>query len=426
MATESKKHHYVPQSVLARFSIRGEGRQVYVFDKSSDRVWPSSIADAGSENYFNTIDINGKRVSFESAFQYADDRLALLLDRIEREKSLAGLAEEDLPSLADVVAVQLVRTKLVRTSMRATMEGIGEAFAEAGLNPEEISNFRVPSDQDMRRAALAMFVERDAFRDALVTKHVVLLEPGSDCFWTSDNPVQMFNSFPYGEIALNAPGIEIYYPFSSVLALAFYCPSIERKISQALTLPEGMLVPELREQFRDLREAIVSGKATRLSAIAPRFLNELQVRRSSRYLYAAGDDFSFARDVLARNAELRGVESLGTVGRMGSGPPPKPRMPAGVWLVLYGRENHFMLAVSEWNEHSRFIEVSTADIGALAAALRDQPLQQATVFRDGAEMRGMRQIKIEILSQGDSARIRIVHSDGGLNAILEHLGAAKE
>jgi hypothetical protein len=154
---------------------------------------------------------------------------------------------------------------------------------------------------------------------------------------------------------------------------------------------------------------MLSGETTTLAANAARFGNGLRVRRSSRFLYAATDQFDLAHEVLARNAELRNIASLTQVGRMGGGTPRKPKMPAGLWLVIYGRVGHHMLAIAEWDERSRFIDVSTSDIGTLAMALRDRPFQQATVFQDGVERRGMRE------------HIRIVHSDTGLNAILAYM-----
>jgi hypothetical protein len=115
---------------------------------------------------------------------------------------------------------------------------------------------------------------------------------------------------------------------------------------------------------------------------------------------------------------MRCLKTLTIVGSMGTGLPPNPRMPPGLQLVIHGRHSHHMLSVEQWNERSRFIEVSTRDVGTLNAILRDQPLQQAVLFQDGAERRGMRQIKIELVGQSSPQEVRILHDDDGLNAIL--------
>src|SRR5258706_2885507 len=127
MGIAPKKHHYVPQSVLTKFSIGGAGKQIYVFDKLEDRLWQSAIRDAGSENRFNTLEIDGEQISFEDAFRDVDSRLATLLDRLSIERSLATLAPADWLDLADVVAGQLVRTKPVRSALRAVVEGFVSA-----------------------------------------------------------------------------------------------------------------------------------------------------------------------------------------------------------------------------------------------------------------------------------------------------------
>ncbi|QOZ28410.1 DUF4238 domain-containing protein [Bradyrhizobium sp. CCBAU 51753] len=422
VATESKKHHYVPRSVLKRFSIEGAGKQVYVFDKTNSRAWPSAILDAGSENQFNTVEVNGERVSFEDAFHDVDDRLAVLLDRLSTERSLANFRPTDRHDLADLTAVQIVRTKLARTSMLAVAEGFIQAVTDAGIDPATISNFSMPTDQATRLVARAMLAERDGLCEALATKRLVLVKAsGERRFWTSDNPVAMFNTFPYGELGLSSPGIEIYYPFSPTLCLAFFCPSIELKIREALAQPSHALPSEMRARFAAIHNAMVTGEATTLAVDAVGFVNELQVRRSSRFLYATTDQVSFAKEILARDEGLRNIVGHTQVGRMGGGLPRKPNMPPGLWLVIYGRLNHHMLAIEEWDEQSRFIEVTTSDVGTLAMLLRDQPLQQATVFQDGAERRRMREIKIELIGRATPQPIRIIHNDDGLNALVADL-----
>jgi hypothetical protein len=56
MGDESKKHHYVPQSVLRGFSFDQTQRQLYVFDKIRMMSFTSSVYNAGCENQFNTVE----------------------------------------------------------------------------------------------------------------------------------------------------------------------------------------------------------------------------------------------------------------------------------------------------------------------------------------------------------------------------------
>jgi len=103
MVNQSKKHHYVPQSVLRGFDQKQ--RPIYVFDKARMTSFTSSIYAAGCENQFNTIEIEGQTVSFEGLFRTNDDQLARLLNKI---RSLARLTREDRIALSEVVAAQMI------------------------------------------------------------------------------------------------------------------------------------------------------------------------------------------------------------------------------------------------------------------------------------------------------------------------------
>ena len=122
MGDQSKKHHYVPQSVWRGFSFDQKQTQIYVFDKTRMTSFTSSVYNAGCENQFNTVEIEGQTVSFERLFQTNDDQLARLLNKIRNDRCLAGLIPEDRFALSEVVAAQMIRTKLVRTTLRSIAE----------------------------------------------------------------------------------------------------------------------------------------------------------------------------------------------------------------------------------------------------------------------------------------------------------------
>jgi hypothetical protein len=219
MGDQSKKHHYVPQSVLRGFSSNQEQTRIYVFDKTKMRSFTSRIYDAGCENQFNTIKVDGQAISFEGLFQTNDDQLALLLNKIRSNRSLAPLTSQDRVVLSEVVAAQFIRTKMARTTIRSIAE-------------------------------------------------------------------HLQNTFPYGEVGLSAPGIEIYFPISSDLALGFFCPSMEIKIQQILSSEH----PDIdRQKYGEINRGLQEGNSVSLGPGTVQFLNELQVHRSSRFLYSSTD-----------------------------------------------------------------------------------------------------------------------------------------
>jgi hypothetical protein len=139
-------------------------------------------------------------------------------------------------------------------------------------------------------------------------------------------------------------------------------------------------------------------------------------------LYARSNEFEHAREILRRQSAARNVQTLISVGRMGQGPPMRPNMPPGLWVVFYGVQSHHMIAVDCWDENTDFLEFETRDLATLQAILADQPLKQAVLFQDGAERKGMREVQIEVLQKSAPFQVRVTHRDETLNQILRSVG----
>jgi Protein of unknown function (DUF4238) len=152
MDEKSKKQHHVPQSMLRRFSSDPEQLKIYVFDKKTSKSFPSSIIDAGCENQFNTVDIGGKVIKFEGAFQDNDEQVTHLLDKIIGARSVATLTAEERLTLSEVVAVQLGRTKIRRTTPRDIAKQAMASAQEAGFITGKKS-LLIPTDEQLRQAA---------------------------------------------------------------------------------------------------------------------------------------------------------------------------------------------------------------------------------------------------------------------------------
>ncbi|MCL1493478.1 MAG: DUF4238 domain-containing protein [Pseudanabaena sp. Salubria-1] len=116
MKNSSKNHHYVPQYLLKNFGFGKKKSQIYVFNKTTNNFFPSSITKAGSENYFNSFQHKNKEINFEEVFQNIDNIGSKIIQKIINEKSISSLNQKDLSDLSMVVAVQLFRTKIRRTS----------------------------------------------------------------------------------------------------------------------------------------------------------------------------------------------------------------------------------------------------------------------------------------------------------------------
>lgn len=423
MNDSSKKHHYVPQAILRRFSSNSAQTQLYVFDKKRKISFPSSIRDAGSENHFNTVELEGEIVSFEGLFQTNDDELARLIEIIVSNRSLAALAAEDKDSLSEVVAAQIVRTKLLRSTFRSIAEQLQRSIREAGLNPSEVHGVSIPSEQEVRRAALASFLDLSRIVAGIRTKRAILFRSSVPMsIWISDNPVVLYNSFPYGERGISSPGVEIYFPISAEMVIGFYCPSIEHKIRQLVSLKH----PDLnRAKYTKIYGALMGGESAPIDLEACLFLNSLQVHQSSRFLYSPRNEFEQASNLLERHPESQDVQSLISVGSIGQGPPPRASMPSGLWVVFYGTNSHHMIEIDTWDESSEFLEFKTYDILTLQAVVNDQPIEQAVLFQDGYERRGMREVKIKVEGNNAPVHVCVSHQNDALNQILRSAGVGR-
>src|SRR5438067_2268665 len=112
MPAESKKHHFVPRSILKNFTLTKGGNQVYVSDKTTGRAYVSSVMDAGSENKFNTAELGEAISNFEPIFDDADSRLGEMANRLLETRSLKDFTDDDILVVKHLLIIQFLRTKI--------------------------------------------------------------------------------------------------------------------------------------------------------------------------------------------------------------------------------------------------------------------------------------------------------------------------
>jgi hypothetical protein len=399
---ESKKHHFIPRSVLRRFSQIDAPGTVFVYDKQRDTNYSLSITDAGMENGFNTVVVGGERINFETEFGRADELMAGVHNRLVEVRKITNLSSDDRLVLADTTALQLVRTKMFRTTLRSASRAMIDEFLRVGLLDGE----PLPMDEQAARAmAREALHEREHQPDILNNKDLLLLEPEPDTrFWISDDPIVRYNPQPYGENGLSSPGIEVYWPIAADLALGFMCPTFRRSIEAGLALGDE-LEESLRDRCNDLRAAFEKGTPTKIGrGGTAMFLNGLQARSSSRFIYSSDNNFESARTILSKNPELRSVESMVRMGRIGEGPARRANMPPGLQLVVYGREDHYIAPLTSYEDTPWGFNATFEYAAHLDMLVADQPWKAAYVFKDGVERRGMRELRASKSRSGKRLR----------------------
>lgn len=421
MTNSSVKHHFVPQSLLKNFSVNGEGRQIHVFDKNRCSSFLSSLRDAGSENNFNTVEVNGEKTNFEILFQNVDNLAPSIINKIINQQCLSGLSDQDRKGLALITATQFQRTKLHRTTPVELVQQLLEKLEKAGVDLQTIENLDKVSDNDSRLVLLNRLLQQDNDIESFLSKRLILLKaPSPQAFWISDNPVVLYNTFPYGECGLNTMGIEIYFPISSSFCVAFYCPSLEIKLKEALSKRT-----KDRTSNGNWLERIYTGLITlkTVDAISTTvdFINELQILSSSRFLYSNTSDFSLAQQVLRRFPQYQNVKSLYNVGELGSPPPTNTNFPHGEYLVVYGTNNHHILAIKDISDETTNpgIQFFALDLEKLQAIHQDSPFKSVSLYRDGQQLKFMRDAEFENIDYSANQPIRVKHREDSLNQLWQ-------
>ena len=139
--------------------------------------------------------------------------------------------------------------------------------------------------------------------------------------------------------------------------------------------------------------------------------NALQISCSSRFIYGPTDDFSDVLTILDANPSVGEVQSSIQLGI-----PQFAGMPAGHWLVLFGKRDSYMLPVVDVVDAWPF-EATITDEARLTMALEDGPFSEVRYLVDGWLRRSMREVAVERSSE-DPRRLALRHTDDSLNDLM--------
>ena len=197
-----------------------------MFDKHTLKQFKLPPYRAMGEKDFHNVRIGSNVLSFENKFTYIEDRAAPIIAQVVQRKSLASLNPQETAILHMFVVVQLLRSKRRRLDWAAVSGEIKKRWPEADLNP--LKEQMTDDEFEKLMALSATFSKLEELTSVLVSKHSYLMI--KDCgggLYISDNPMVMHNNKqygPYGNIGLAVPHIEIYYPLSHEVLLAYMCP----------------------------------------------------------------------------------------------------------------------------------------------------------------------------------------------------------
>lgn len=337
MRTDGKAEvqHYVPQVLLRLHvndaSTKRGSEQVWCFDKKTQKVFSPNIQGVLAGTRFYEVEVNGQTLSLEEPLSEIEGLLRPILARLVREPKLTSLSKEDRFTIASFCAAQMVRTPRFRDRVKDMNEGVAEALRKRGIDPAQVSNFKMLSDDEIKALSMDMLADAPRkFATHFLSKywHLVGATP-DDPFHLGDHPLVLDNDFDHGRgsLGLASPGVTIYLPLSSTLCLAMTDPAlIEKLFAGAGELRAGYeefekrieadgfpaqsvaFLKEMRETRAQLNHQIGPMESGTPSEHEPQVVtrvNSLQMLYAERWIVSSKPDFSLPLKMLADDPTLR-------------------------------------------------------------------------------------------------------------------------
>lgn len=222
-----KKHHYIPQFYLKRFSVMEEGKCIGLYNISDGRfVANASVKNSACEDYLYGVDD-----VVEAELGKLESTIGAFFNYWTTEKML-------IPPQPDSNALKLLKRFILYQFFRTPKAGkwIEDSTKEAFevyllvIPDEERKKFDGLDivSQDPVLEALIRSTEFEDLMDYLDCRFLVNL---SDLlFITSDAPVVLYNQFMekqdlyIGSTGLAIKGLQIFYPIHPRLMIVFYDP----------------------------------------------------------------------------------------------------------------------------------------------------------------------------------------------------------
>ena len=423
MTTESKKHHYVPQSLLKRFSIDSKEKQIYVFDKRQEKSYQSSIIDSGSENKYNTIQTDFGEINLEVLYQDIDNLFPAITSKIIDLGSFKQLDSNDLYSVALITANQLRRTKLQRTTIdyinKELYDSTNKILKELKRDFPK-SSYKRLSKEEIKVISIFGSLQLEEDVKSLLTKGIYLIKNISKTpFIISDCPVVMHNSFKYSGKGINEKGIEIYFPISPQFIIGFCCETVIGKLE--LAEKYGVLKSEGLNLLKSINEDVpFEIKASEHIE----FYNQQQVINSYRSVYSSLNDFSLAREIVQAIPEIKENDTTIKVGEIGKAPPPNRNLPMGDNLVIFGAKDHNLLPIKMIEYTDTKIVFSCDKNFLLKTILLDKPYERIEYYADQHLKRLIGQPDINLVNK-DKNFFELTHRDKAFNKVIEEIKKIK-
>jgi Protein of unknown function (DUF4238) len=326
----------VPQ-VLLRLHVNDPSskrgtEQVWCFDKKTDKIFSPNIKGILSGSRFYEVEIDGKRISLEEPLTKVEEQVGPILARLVRDQKLVEIWKQERTTIAAFCAVQFVRTQVFRDRIKEMNEGVAEALRKRGIDPTQVSNFEVLSDDEIKAFSMKMLATApQKFGPYFLQKYWHLVgATAKDPFHLGDHPVVLDNDLQRGgpaTLGLASAGVTIYMPIAPTLCLAMTDPALmaellagarkveagykkwKKRVSRDGFTARGVeFLGELRanrDKVKKQVEPIRRGTPSEYHPEVVKRVNSLQMMNAGRWIVSSWAEFGLPKQMIADDPAFR-------------------------------------------------------------------------------------------------------------------------
>ena len=305
-----KNQHYVSQFLLNNFQIDSTN-QIYCFDKTNDKIFKTNIKNVACEKWFYDIDEGNPNSSLEQDLSQLEGRVAPIInEKILRNKSIRGLTDDDFLQVALFIAVQILRTRSARQSLKCMDELIQRELVEIGSDIDKIQNYKkIETEKELKEIAISNIkTVKDRLVPHILDKVWMLYESNNE-FIISDNPIGFQNTVNKdefrGTIGLAVRGIEIYLPLSPQYNLGLLCRKTFNEMKTYFTEYYRELDSQGSFELRNFVNSIRRKTPVKCFDFNVENINSIQVLSSERFIFSNNNNFSLAKEMINKNKEVK-------------------------------------------------------------------------------------------------------------------------
>ncbi len=222
----ARKHHYVPQFLLRKFS--GDKKNINLIVLKNTDIKCGPIKGQCYEKY-----LHGKDGKLEKAFSILESDTASILLKIENDELLN---QDDIFILKTFINYQLMRTTAATNSLEQTIDSLTKMIIgkDKSISKNDLDQLKI----GLKHPFLFSLAQANKTVPLFLDLEIKILKNEREIdFVISDNPVILNNQFiehhqvlssREGSTGLAIKGLQIFFPISPKFAIFIYDPQVYR------------------------------------------------------------------------------------------------------------------------------------------------------------------------------------------------------